>query len=366
MQMFQAVFAGLPDPRDDNAQHDLTELLFIALAASLGGAQTCSEMAEFGRAKEALLRQFLVLKHGIPSHDTFSRVFRLLDPQAFATTFTRFMAAFGEAARIEAPMGVVALDGKSLRRGYEAGRAHMPPLLVSAWGTQTRMVLAQQAAPDGNEVEATLALLGLLSLEGCIVTADALHCHRRMAQAVRSAGADYALVVKGSQPGLLRDARAALDAAGADAAVAETRDAAHGRQERRLATVALAPGMAERHRFPSLLAVGRIEAWRTAGGATRRRVRHVLLSRPLTPAELLAVVREHWSVENRLHWPLDVVLDEDLVRARKDHAPQNLALLRRLTLNVLRAHPGKQSLNLKRQRAGWDESFLLGLFTHMR
>src|SRR3954454_15721712 len=134
MQMFKAVFAGLPDPRDVNAHHDLTELLFVALAASLCGAQTCAEMAEFGRAKGGLLRQILVLKHGIPSHDTFSRVFRMLDPDAFAAAFARFMAAFGEAARIEAPDGVVAVDGKCLRRGYEAGRSHMPPLLVSARG----------------------------------------------------------------------------------------------------------------------------------------------------------------------------------------------------------------------------------------
>jgi len=226
------------------------------------------------------------------------------------------------------------------------------------------LVLAQRAAPDGNEVEATLALLGLLSLQGCVVTADALHCHRRMAAAVRAAGGDYALVVKASRPALLRDVRAALDAACAGAPAAETRDVAHGRVEQRRATVAPVPGLAERHRFPGLVAVGRIEAWRTLGGATRHRVPHVLLSRLLTPAELLAVVREHWSIENRPYWPLDVVLDEDLARARKDHGPRDLALLRRLTLNVLRAHPGKQSLNLKRQRAGWDDCFLLQLVTH--
>jgi predicted transposase YbfD/YdcC len=341
MRMFRAAFADLPDPRDVNAQHDLTELLFIALAACLCGAQTCCGMAEFGRAKEDLLRRFLALKHGIPSHDTFSRVFRLLDPAAFAATFARFMAAFGETARIEAPAGVVAVDGKSLRRAYEAGRAHMPPLLVQAWGTQTRMLLAQRVAPAGNEVEGTLALLSLLSLDGCIVTADALHCHRRMAAAVRAAGADYSLVVKGSQPGLLREARAALDVAGAEAPAAETRETAHGRLERRRATVAPAPGMAERHRFPNLVAVGRIETWRTVGSKTQHRIRHLLLSQMLTPVELLTVVRAHWTLENRLHWPLDVVLDEDLARARKDHAPENLALLRRLTLNILRAHPGK-------------------------
>src|SRR3954453_17591925 len=122
MRMFRVVFAELPDPRDVNAQHDLTELLLVALAACLCGAQTCAEMAEYGRAKKALLRRFLVLKHGIPSHDPLSRVFRMLDPEAFAAAFARFMAAFGEVARIEAAAGVVAVDGKSLRRGYEAGR----------------------------------------------------------------------------------------------------------------------------------------------------------------------------------------------------------------------------------------------------
>jgi predicted transposase YbfD/YdcC len=124
--------------------------------------------------------------------------------------------------------------------------------------------------------------------------------------------------------------------------------------------------MAERHRFPNLVAVGRIETWRTVGSKTQHRIRHLLLSQMLTPVELLTVVRAHWTIENRLHWPLDVVLDEDLARARKDHAPENLALLRRLTLNILRAHPGKQSLNLKRQRAAWDNTFLLELLTHMR
>ncbi len=178
MEAFREIFADLPDPRDCTAQHDLTEMMFIALVASLCGAQDCSEMAEFGVAKEPLFRQFLTLKHGIPSHDTFSRLFRHLNPQAFAEVFQRFMAAFGAAAKLKPPQGVVAIDGKSLRRAYEAGRAHMPKMMVSAWGAETRMVLGQSIAPDGNEVAGALELLKLLTLPGCVVTADALHCHR--------------------------------------------------------------------------------------------------------------------------------------------------------------------------------------------
>lgn len=364
METFHIIFSDLPDPRDCTAQHDLTEMVFIALAASLCGAQSCAEMAEFGVAKEPLLREFLTLEHGIPSHDTFSRLFRRLDPEAFAAAFGRFMRAFGAAARLDAPGGVVALDGKSLKGAYEKGRAYMPKMMVSAWGAQTRMVLAQTAAPDGNEVQGALALLKLLRLEGCVVTADALHCHRAMAGAIRKAKADYALKLKANQPALLIDAEAAL--AGAPGRPAETTDAAHGRIERRSAVVAAAPRLARKHRFPGLAAVARIEAWRTLDGKTSHRVYHVLLSKRFSPATVLALVREHWSIENGLHWPLDVVFQEDLCRTRKDNAPQNLATLRHLALNILRAHPKKTSLNLKRRRAGWDDTFLLELLTHVR
>ena len=157
-------------------------------------------MAVFGRAKAPLLRQFLVLEHGIPSHDTFSRMFRLLDPEAFAEVFGRFIDNFAQAAQLgkpSGPSGVVAIDGKSLRRAYQTGQAHMPKMMVSAWGAEMRMVLAQTEAPGGNEVAGALALIKLLSLEGCVVTADALHCNRKMAAAVRHAKGDYALQAEG-------------------------------------------------------------------------------------------------------------------------------------------------------------------------
>jgi predicted transposase YbfD/YdcC len=174
------MFADVDDPRADNARHKLPEVLFIALAAVICGAQTCSDMALFGRAKEQILRRFLSLPHGVPSHDTFSRVFRVLDPESFAALLGRFTNAFGQAARA---YGVVAIDGKACRRGYEAGKAYAPPVMVSAWGADLRVTLAMAPAENGAEVNAAMEMVELLDLAGAIVTADALHCHRRMAAA---------------------------------------------------------------------------------------------------------------------------------------------------------------------------------------
>jgi len=360
MERFSQCFSELPDPRAKNAQHDLTEILFIALLATLCGAQTCCDIALFAKTKEALLRTVLVLSHGVPSHDTFSRVFRMLDPQAFEKAFRRFMRAFAEATE-----GVVALDGKALRRAYEHGKSHMPPIMVTAWSAQTRMALANVLAVGNNEAAAALELVGLLTLKGCVVTADALHCHRAMAQAIVERQGDYALAVKDNQPALLRDAQAAVAAAtrqGASGTVSV--DDRHGRHETRVAIVAPAGDMAERHRFPGLQAVAQIKSKR---GQDNTAERYFLLSRHYRPPELLRIVRQHWGIENSLHWPLDVLLDEDLARSRKDNAPPNLAVLRRLALNIARCHPdAKTSLRAKFKRAGWDEAFLLEMLTHMR
>src|SRR6267378_8259084 len=213
MGKFARVFQRLPDPRAGNARHELLDVLFVALAAVLCGAESCADMADFGQSKENLLRTVLRLEHGIPSHDTFSRVFRMLDPEAFEKSFRRFMTAFAQAAKIKKPRGVIALDGKALRRAYERGKSHMPPIMVTAWSAQTRMALANVLAPGNNEAAAALQLIELLQLKGCVVTGDALHCHRAMAKAVVRQGGDYVLAVKDNQPGLLRDAKAALAAA---------------------------------------------------------------------------------------------------------------------------------------------------------
>jgi predicted transposase YbfD/YdcC len=365
MERFAECFAELPDPRADNALHDLTELLFIALLATLCGATTCSDMALFARTKAYLFEPILTLKHGFPSHDTFSRVFRMLDPKAFERSFRTFMKEFAAAANIKRPRGVVAIDGKALRRGYERGKSHMPPIMVTAWGAQTRMALANVLAPDNNEVAAALQVIELLQLKGCVVTADALHCHRAMAGAIAARGGDYVLAVKDNQPALLADAKAAISTGKRKGLTSiTTRNAAHGRRERRSARVVPVKDMAGKHDFPGLAAVACITSKR---GSDKTVERYFLMSRRFSRTEVLRIVREHWTIENVLHWPLDVVLDEDLARNRKDNAPANLAVLKRLALNVARAQRDqKLSLRATLKRAGWDDRFLFDMIGHMR
>ena len=362
MDEFAECFSDLVDPRKKQAKHDLTEILFIALLATLCGATTCCDIALFGQSKEALLRTILVLEHGIPSHDTFSRIFRIIDPKSFEKVFRRFTKAFSTATKIK---GVVALDGKALRRAYESGQSHMPPVMVTAWSAMTRMALANVLAPGNNEAAGALQLIELLQLKGCVVTADALHCHREMAKAIVDRGGDYVLAVKNNQPGLMRDAKAAISAAERKKVKrATTKDVGHGRKESRTAIVAVVKDMAEKHKFPGLKAVARITSKR---GSDKTVQRYFLLTKHYKPAELLGIVRQHWGIENVLHWTLDVVLDEDQTRGRKDHAPANLAVLRRLALNIARAHPDtKTSLRGKLKRAAWDDKFLVDMLMNMR
>jgi len=362
LDKFAECFSDLVDPRKKQARHDLTEMMFIALLATLCGATTCCDIALFGQSKEALLRTMLVLEHGIPSHDTFSRVFRIIDPNSFEKVFRRFTKAFATATKIK---GVVALDGKALRRAYKRGQSHMPPVMVTAWSSMTRMALANVRAPGNNEAAGALQLIELLQLKGCVVTADALHCHRGMAKAIVERGGDYVLAVKDNQPGLMRDAKAAISAAERKRAKrATTKEVSHGRKEARTAIVAPVKDMAEKHDFPGLKAVARITSKR---GSDKTVQRYFLLSQCYKPAELLRIVREHWGIENVLHWTLDVVLDEDQTRSRKDHAPANLAVLRRLALNIARAHPDtKTSLRGKLKRAAWDDKFLVDMLLNMR
>jgi predicted transposase YbfD/YdcC len=365
VEQFAEIFSELPDPRAENALHDLRELLFIALLAVLCGATSCTDMALFARMKFYLLKPILKLEHGLPSHDTFSRVFRMLDPAAFERCFRAFMKTFAAAAKIKRPRGVVAVDGKALRRGYERGKSHMPPVMVTAWAAQTRMALTSILAPDNNEALAAMQLIELLQLKGCVVTADALHCHRAMAKVIVERGGDYVLAVKANQPALLRDAEAAIAAVERKGRKpAKTADADHGREETRIALVAPVKDMGKMHDFPGLAAVARIVSTR---GADKPVTRYFLMSQAYSRKDVLRIVREHWGIENRLHWSLDVTLDEDRARNRKDNGPANLAVLRRLALNVARAHPDtKTSLRLKLKRAGWNDNFLLELVGHMR
>jgi predicted transposase YbfD/YdcC len=359
------IFDEIPDPRRFNTRHVLSEVLFVAFLAMLCGAKHCTEMAEFAKGRLEFLRQFVALEHGAPSHDTFSSVFRALEPAAFDAAFQKLMAGFGQQARYEA-QGHLAVDGKSLRRAYDKGCAHMPPLVVTVFECRTFMSLAQRVAGEGGEAEAAIKALGLLDLEGCIVTADALHCHRRFTQTVIQRGGDYLVPIKGNQSKLAREAAAALDKAAANPKlqIAETEDEGHGRHEVRRAFVVAFRQSPGKNALVGLKAVARVEAWRTIDGKTTHEVRDYALSWRATPAQVLALSRGHWGIENNLHWQLDVLMGEDDTRNRKKNAPANLAALRRLTLNVLRSDPTRIPLSHKRLRARWNDQELLRLMTH--
>lgn len=367
MERFKRTFRRLPDPRADNARHDLLEVLCIALAATLCGAESCSDMADFGQSKEGLLRLFLRLEHGIPSHDTFSRVFRLLKPQAFEAAFRRFMAAFAKANKLKLT-GVVAVDGKALRGAYERGGQATPLQLVNVFAVEARMALAQQKAAGRNETAGALEVLDLLSLEGCIVTADALHCHRAFAAAVRERGGEYVLAIKANRGRLFTAVTQQFARSGRRSTAERIDRSSHDRHEVRRATVMRNASFAARYGFPGAAAVGRIISRRRLQGqrADTPVVRYYLLSKYISPKRLLHITRSHWGIENRLHWVLDVHFAEDRNRARKDNAPENLAILRRLSLNILRFHPDRASLRRKIKRAGWDNAFLLAILSHMR
>jgi len=244
--------------------------------------------------------------------------------------------------------------------------------MISVWDAQTRLSLAARAAVGGDEVAATLEALKSLDLKGCVVTADALHCHPAMARGVLARGGHYLLKLKGNNGPL--HARAEKAFADADAKAAgksggaafhETSETGHDRHERRRVTVLPAPRDAPA--FPGLAALARVESERRAGeGKTSRGVCYAALSWRPEPRVAAAVVREHWGVENRLHWPLDVVFDEDAARTRKNHGPQNLSIIRRMALDMLKAHPDKRSPARKMKLAAWSKTFFFELFTHMR
>jgi predicted transposase YbfD/YdcC len=367
MQGLVVILREVHDPRDQNARHELAAILFIALIATLCGCKNCTEIADFADGNEDDLRDWLALEHGAPSHDTFSRVFRLLDPGELAQVLVTFMTQLRRVLGIGRADRVVAVDGKSLRRGYEKGRQHVPPLMVSVWDAETRMAIAQARAPDRNEVAATLELLKTIDLKGCVVTADALHCHAAMAQAVIDAKGHYALGLKGNQLALFAAAQEGFASHGTDLPVHETTNKAHGRIERRRVDILPVARLPKAIKFPGLKAFGRIRAERTdAKGQTVTAVRYIALSKLFTPAKLAVIIRTHWTVENQLHWTLDVVFHEDDARTRKDHGPENLAIIRRFAHNILRAHPLNKPMAAKMRRAMWRKEFLLELFAHMR
>jgi predicted transposase YbfD/YdcC len=357
LEGFIACWEGLEDPRTGNAGlHDFHELLVIALCTVLCGGQGAVDMARFARAKEPFLRGFLKLSNGLPSHDTFSRLFRLLDPARFGAAFQRFMAGFAEAAQ-----GVVAIDGKTLRRSFDRANGTSALHMVSAWGCEQRLVLAQIATDaKSNEITAVPRLLEMLCLKGTIVTADALNCQRAIAEQIVGQGGDYVLALKGNQGTLHDDVRTFLDDPASEAMTAAPAiEADHGRIETRIATVSTdIDWLRDSHRWPGLAAIGKVVRIRETAAKTTTETAYYLLSTALSAERFNDVARQHWAIENQLHWRLDVILNEDQDRTRRDNGPQNLALLRHMALNAMQKDQSKDSLRGKLQRAAWDEAYL--------
>jgi predicted transposase YbfD/YdcC len=354
-------FAKLQDPRRVHRRlHRLQDILVIALCAVIAGAQDWQQIETFGRKRRDWLSGFLELPNGIPSHDTFERVFDRLKPQAFQACFREWVQAVSAALRIKH----VAIDGKTLRG---SGSAKLGPLhLVSAWATAQHLSLGQVAVDaKSNEITAIPALLELLDLNGALVTIDAMGCQKAIAQKIVDQGGHYALVVKDNQEGLHEDIRQVF-LKGFDTAFADldhdtyqARARGHGREEYRCCTVVhTTEGIRDASAWAGLTTLGMCYSERTVKGETTTEVRYFIGDKKAGAKYYAHGLRHHWGIENNLHWQLDVNFAEDSNRVTKRNAAENLALLRRLTLSLLKAHPSEDSIAKKRFAAALDPSFL--------
>jgi predicted transposase YbfD/YdcC len=369
LELFTPFFETLTDPRVERGRHHpLPSVIVLALCGTLAGADGWAEIERYGRAKLDFFRRFLDLPHGIPSHDTFGRVFARLKPDALRGCIRRWLAALGNAVAGE----VVAIDGKTLRGSFDAAAGQSPLHLVSAFATDARLVLGQVAV-DGksNEITAIPLLVELLDLKGAVVTIDAMGCQTKIAAAIRRAEADYVLAVKDNQPTLhatLIDAFVAhAEADYADPSLRRwvTVGRGHGRDERREYFCAPVPAaVTATGLWADVSSIGMVLRTRTVAGQTSEELSYFISSLPPKVKTFAKAVRDHWGIENRVNWILDVTFAEDKSRIRSDHGPENLAMFRRLALSILQNDSTvKDSLKGKRQRAGWDDEFLLDLIT---
>jgi predicted transposase YbfD/YdcC len=365
--VFLRYFNDLQDPRQRaKVVYPLDEILLLCLLAVLAGAETFTEIALFGVKKLAFLRRFRPFADGTPAHDHLGDILAVLDAEQFGRCFVAWVAAV-----TGIPSGVIAIDGKAVRRSADrsGGKAHIH--MVSAFAARQRLVLGQvKVAEKSNEIIAIPKLLEMLDIGGAIITIDAIGCQRDIARKIIDKKADYVLALKANQGSLRRDVElfvAEQKARGfADATISQdtTIDGDHGRIETRTTTVIHdVEWLHELHDWPGLNAVVVVDSRREISGKIERETRFYLTSLVLLAHLLGPVVRSHWAIENSLHWVMDMVFRDDECRVRTDHAPANFTTIKHMALNLLRRAPGKASMRSRRKAAGWDDDFLANLIT---
>jgi predicted transposase YbfD/YdcC len=360
-------FSALSDPRIlRKTRHKLVDVIVIALCAVIAGADDWVEIAAFGKEKEQWFKTFLELPGGIPSHDTFGRVFSLINPEEFGKCFVNWIhSAF--------PLGesdVVEIDGKTARRSHDRINGKSAIHVVSAWAVRNRLILGQVKTDDkSNEITAIPELLKTLDIKGCVVTTDAMGCQKEIVRQIVDQGADYVLSLKGNQGNLHKEVELFFQDAKKDGykdVVRETHttvDGGHGRVETRTYTVtADVDWFEEKSKWKNLTTFGMVESTREIGDQTTHETRYFISSLPCDAKRFAEAARDHWGVENSLHWCLDISFGEDDSRVRSGHAPANLAIIRRFALSLIKQDPQRKiGVKASRKRAGWSNDYLLHL-----
>jgi predicted transposase YbfD/YdcC len=363
--VFLSHFSDLQDPRQQaKVAYPLSEILLLCLLAVLAGAETITDIALFGRKKLDLLRRFRPFANGTPTHDHLGDILAVLDPDQFQRCFVAWVAA-----STGTPEGLIAIDGKTVRRSGQKRKGKAPIHLVSAFAARQRLVLGQvKVAEKSNEITAIPKLLELIAIEGAIVTIDAMGCQRDIAQKIVEKKADYVLALKGNQGSLREDVelfvaeQTAVGFKHSKISRDQTVDGDHGRIETRTTTVIHdVAWLRQRHNWPGLNAVVIVESVRQTPDKEERETRFYITSLLLLASMLAPVVRGHWAIENSLHWVMDMVFRDDECRVRTDHAPANFCTIKHMALNLIRLAPGKASLRQNRKAAGWDDDFLVSL-----